>query len=83
MVPSGFTVNTLVAFNAFSRLSESVQSFIITDDSVALETVEMFSISLGSSHVLADKINFAGSAEIMINDNDGELIVSTQLCIVN
>lgn len=68
-------MDAIVTFEAFTNLSETVKSFRITDDHVALETVEAFNISLRTTGALSNRISFAGSAVIMIIDDDGLLLL--------
>uniref|UniRef100_A0A1X7VF48 Calx-beta domain-containing protein n=1 Tax=Amphimedon queenslandica TaxID=400682 RepID=A0A1X7VF48_AMPQE len=69
VVVSGANVSSTVTFAANSSLTESLPSFVITNDDVALETVESYSLSISNPSVTQNVVA-ADSTGIAIRDDD-------------
>lgn len=70
MVTSGANVSSVVTFTARGSRSEPIAPFTITDDSFALETVEMYQLSV--SQPQPDPFVSIGSpTTVNINDDEG------------
>ena len=64
-------MDSTVLFQA-GDISVPLPNFVITDDTTALETNEIYQLSFISSSPSQD-VNLGGPTEIIITDEDGEL----------
>ena len=68
---SGFTVSENVLFVAFTGLTRLLSNYTITNDEVALETIETFNITLMSANP-SKNVAFGSDSTIAIADDDGK-----------
>ena len=75
---SGFSANVTVAFAPFSLLYQSLPNFVITNDEIGLETVELYPLQLVSSNP-SDFVILASDSTIEIIDDDSKKVFLSQL----
>ena len=85
VVVSGANVSSTVTFASGGSLTAPLPSFVITNDDVALEDVERYSLSISNPSVTQNVVA-AGSTDIDITDDDSKchyiLYCHCHYCIV-
>ena len=71
VVVSGANVSSTVTFTSNSSLTAPLPSFVITNDDVALENVERYSLSISNPSVTQNVVA-TGSTDIDITDDDSK-----------
>ena len=79
---SGVAVSQNISFHAGSRLSSSLTGFTLLNDSIALETVERYNLSLVGHDYTAEpnRVTLGPDTRLSITDDDGMMINNIMIC---